>query len=224
MTDLNRLGQSAAQRLSQHRLASRIAMLGGISLTAALGTAFSQSASAHELDPPRVPPTLVVETGNKVAFIGHGVGTQNYVCLPSGTGFAYALFTPQATLFDRADREIITHFFSPNPDEQGAIRATWQNSRDASTVWAQAFVPPSFDPNFVARNSVPWLVLKVVGKKEGPRGGDALTDTTFIQRINTQGGVAPATGCASPADVGNKQFVQYTADYVFFVADYDNRH
>jgi hypothetical protein len=27
------------------------------------------------------------------------IGTQNYICLPSGAGFARTLFGPQATLF-----------------------------------------------------------------------------------------------------------------------------
>ena len=49
-------------------------------------------------------------------------------------------------------------------------------------------------------------------------------EESFIQRINTSGGSAPATGCASLADVGNKQFVHYTADYVFFTSDHDRRY
>jgi hypothetical protein len=40
--------------------------------------------------------------------------------------------------------------------------------------------------------------------------------TTFIQRVNTVGGLAPSTGCANAADVGKKAFVPYTADYFFF--------
>jgi hypothetical protein len=36
---------------------------------------------------------------------------------PQATGVAYVLFTPQATLFDDDDKEVITHFFSPNPFE-----------------------------------------------------------------------------------------------------------
>jgi hypothetical protein len=30
------------------------------------------------------------------------------------------------------------------------------------------------------------------------------------------GGVKPATTCASPSDTGNKNFVPYTADYLFY--------
>jgi Protein of unknown function (DUF3455) len=43
-----------------------------------------------------------------------------------------------------------------------------------------------------------------------------LTEITFIQRVNTSGGVAPSTGCAESADVGSKAFVPYTADYFFY--------
>jgi len=52
----------------------------------------------------------------------------------------------------------------------------------------------------------------------GPTGGDTLTKTTFIQRLNTAGGVAPSTGCRSSSDVGTLAFVPYTADYFFYKA------
>jgi hypothetical protein len=165
---------------------------------------------------PPVPTAVQVEAGNKLFLVGHGVGTQNYVCLPSGTGFKFVLFTPQATLFSEGE-QVTTHFFSPNPAEGGTTRATWQASRDTSTVWGQ--VKPgnaSSDPAFVAPGAIPWLLVTQVGSQGGPDGGDTLTGTTFIQRLNTAGGVAPATGCSSPADVGRQAFVPYTADYFFY--------
>ena len=58
--------------------------------------------------------------------------------------------------------------------------------------------------------------MKDTGTQEGPTGGRRLTRTTFIHRVNTAGGVAPATGCAQPADVGQRRFVPYTADYFFY--------
>ena len=58
--------------------------------------------------------------------------------------------------------------------------------------------------------------LTVVGTQDGPTGGRGLSATTFIQRINTAGGVPPTTGCASAGDVGNEAFMPYTADYVFY--------
>ena len=53
----------------------------------------------------------------------------------------------------------------------------------------------STDPDFVKPGAIAWLLLTVVGAKDGPTGGDTLTETTFVQRLNTSGGVAPSTGC-----------------------------
>ncbi|MEZ4736984.1 MAG: DUF3455 domain-containing protein [Caldilineaceae bacterium] len=58
--------------------------------------------------------------------------------------------------------------------------------------------------------------MTVVGAQEGNKGGDKPEETTFIQRVNTAGGVAPATGCAAVNDVGNRAFVPYTTDYYFY--------
>ncbi|HEX8781587.1 MAG TPA: DUF3455 domain-containing protein, partial [Nocardioides sp.] len=171
--------------------------------------------------PPPVPYDLVMEPGHRAFLVGHAVGTQNYVCLPSASGFAWALFTPEATLFSDDDKQVTTHFFAPNAAEDGAIRATWLHSRDTSTVQAKLFAASS-DADFVAEGAVPWLLLEVVeGAQVGPTGGDTLTHTTFIQRLNTSGGVAPKTGCSGPTDVGAKAFVPYTADYFFFKLDDD---
>jgi hypothetical protein len=95
-------------------------------------------------------------------------------------------------------------------------RATWQHSRDTSTVWAMAIA--SSDPNFVEPGAIPWLLLQVVGTEPGPTGGERLTRTTFIQRLDTSGGIAPLTGCAGSGDVGNRTLVPYTADYFFYKA------
>jgi hypothetical protein len=46
-----------------------------------------------------------------------------------------------------------------------------------------------------------------------------LTATTFIQRLNTSGGLAPSMGCTSTADLGNQAFVPYSADYFSFKKD-----
>ena len=62
----------------------------------------------------------------------------------------------------------------------------------------------------------------MVGAQDGPTGGDTLTATKFIQRLNTSGGIAPSTGCTSSANVGNQAFVPYTADYFFYVDAHDN--
>ncbi|HEY6888111.1 MAG TPA: DUF3455 domain-containing protein [Solirubrobacter sp.] len=184
---------------------------GGLALTAPL-------ARGDDVTAPAVPPDLRVNPGATPFLEGHAVGTQNYVCEPSATGFAWSLFTPEATLFTDEDSQLITHFFSPNPEERGTVRAAWQHSRDSSTVWARLSDPAhsSTDPNFVAKGAVPWLLLDASGVRPGPTGGSKLTRTTFVQRVNTAGGVAPATGCDAPSDVGARAFVPYTADYYFF--------
>lgn len=190
-------------------------------LTLALTVSLAPTASAQRDKPPGVPGEIAVPAGNEMFLEGHAVGTQNYVCqpaVPPATGFAYVLFTPQATLFDGRGKQNMTHFFSPNKDEHGVVRATWQHSRDTSTVWGLV-VQPSTDGNFVEAGAIPWLLIAKAGDEEGPTGGDTLTDTTYIQRINTHGGSAPATGCAKAADVGTKVFIPYTADYVFFMKE-----
>ena len=46
--------------------------------------------------------------------------------------------------------------------------------------------------------------------------GGKLTATTYIQRVNTAGGIAPVTGCKSAKDTGKKALVHYKTDYVFY--------
>jgi hypothetical protein len=170
--------------------------------------------NGDHVTPPPVPSNLQVPAGNKAFLEGHAIGTQDYICLPSGSGSAWTFFGPQATLFNDDARQVITHFLSPNPSEGGAPSATWQHSRDTSTVWGTA-IASSSDPGFVAAGAIPWLLLQVAGARDGPTGGHKLTATTFIQRLNTSGGVAPSTGCTSATDVGKKALVPYRADYFF---------
>jgi hypothetical protein len=185
---------------------------------------------------PAVPTNLEVPVGNQVYLEGHAVGTQDYICLPCpnaitpaatcpASGFAWAFYAPQATLFDidvGHDKQIITHFLSPNPDEGGTPRPTWQHSRDTSTVWVNSTVPPaqsSTDQAFVVAGAIPWLRLPVAGTQVGPTGSDTLTKTTYIQRLDTSGGVAPeASTCATAADSGKKALVPYSANYFFYKA------
>lgn len=173
-----------------------------------------QPAYAEHVTPPAVPDDLKVPNGNTAYLVGHATGTQDYICLPSGWTF----FGPQATLFKDDEKQIITHFLSANPFESNTPRATWQDSKDTSTVWGFT-VASSSDPTFVASGAIPWLLLHVVGAQSKPTGGDNLTATTYIQRLNTSGGVAPSIGCALPTDVGKQALVPYTANYFFFMAD-----
>jgi hypothetical protein len=183
-------------------------------LVAAFTLSQPQSISADEsLVPLDVPDELEVPPGNKAFLKGHAMGTQNYICLPSTaspSGIAWTLFGPQATLFNIFDQQIITHFLSPNPDEGDMSRPTWQHSRDTSAVWAMA------KEQFPVPGTIPWLLLRIVGAEPGPTGGNRLTKTTFIQRLNTSGGVAPVDRCSGSTDIGNTALVPYEADYIFY--------
>lgn len=183
---------------------------------------------------PDLPDNLQVPEGNKVYLGGHALGTQNYICMPCpnaltpaekcpASGFAWGFFGPEATLFDihdGDDHQIITHHNSPNPEEGGKERPSWQHSHDSSIVWGNNTLPPgksSTDSAFVADGAIPWLLLPMAGTQVGPTGGAKLTKTTFIHRVNTAGGVAPpAETCAAPADAGKKALVPYSADYFFY--------
>jgi hypothetical protein len=46
-------------------------------------------------------------------------------------------------------------------------------------------------------------------------GPGLFADTTWIQRLETRGGVAPASGC-DDAHVGAQTLSQYSADYFFY--------
>jgi len=206
-------------------------------VAAAFTVSLPQAAHAHEIAPPPVPTDIQVKAGQEAFLVGHAVGTQNYICLPCGVGtqnptcppsspgFAWILFTPQATLYNDSAKQIATHFFSPNPFENGTpVRAAWQHSRDTSIVWGQV-TGSSSDANFVKKGAIPWLRVERVGSQDGPTGGDTLTATKSIQRVNTDGGSAPSNGCAALGDVDKKAFVPYRADYFFyFNPDEDDRH
>ena len=125
-------------------------VLAGVAATSAFTVSSPQAATAGGITPPPLPAGIApVPAGNKLFLGTHAVGTQNYVCRPSGAGVAYVLFTPQATLFGEDGGQVITHYFSPNPFEpntdpkvvaDGTIRATWQY-RDTSSVWAKVHQP-----------------------------------------------------------------------------------
>ena len=170
---------------------------------------------------PDMPANLEVPEGNEVFVHGRAIGTQNYVCLSAPTGYRWQFLGPQATLFvpfaNDLQQQIGTHFLSPNPVENGLARATWMGSFDSSQVWARA-IANSTDPSYVEPNSIPWLLLQTVGTGAGPTDGALLANTTYIQRLNTAGGIAPSTGCSQPGEIGSLALVPYTTDYFFYRA------
>jgi uncharacterized protein DUF3455 len=198
----------------------------------ALGTV--TNATAQAVTPPPTPTDITTPDGNSAFLVGHAKGTQGYVCLPTSTGASWTVNAarPEATLFVKLfgqDVQIITHFLSPdtnpnanapNPIPFGS--ATWQSSFDTSKVWAKAVgsIPAGSDPASCPNSgAIPCLLLQSIGNDQGPTGGKILANTTFVQRLNTKGGSAPATGCAVASDVGKQALVPYTADYFFYHAD-----
>jgi hypothetical protein len=163
-----------------------------------------------------------VPDGNILVLIGHATGSQNYVCTPVAGAPTWMFVGPQATLLVdlpwplQQQRQIATHFFSANPEERGITRPTWQSSLDSSRVWGNA-VASSTDPNYVKPGAIPWLLVKTVGTKYGQNLGTMLSLTTYIQRINTAGGMAPTSAC-DDASYGQLVLVPYTADYYFYRA------
>jgi hypothetical protein len=204
-------------------------------LFAAIAITFAISVgpdAAAQVTPPPTPAQITPEAGNTAYLVGHAIGTQGYTCLPTptgGTAWNVNPARPQATLFTDffgQDFQIITHFtsidtnpngFAPNPVSLGG-NATWQSSLDTSKVWAVAVgsIPAGSDPQSCPnKGAIPCLLLQSIGNQKGPTGGSLLAKATFVQRLNTQGGAAPTTGCS----VGQTQLVPYSADYFFYKAD-----
>jgi uncharacterized protein DUF3455 len=202
------------------RLITASAIVVALQTTIAMGQPISRSL----VQVPPTPAEIQVPSGNTAFLKGHAMGTQNYICQVSESGFFWKFIGPQATLFVTLQwggteilQQITTHFLSPNPVESGVARATWQSSIDTSAAWAKA-IASSTDARYVAPGAIPWLLLQVVGTRLGPSGGSLLTPTTYIQRLNTSGGVMPATGCSDASQVGSTVFVPYSADYYFYTA------
>jgi Protein of unknown function (DUF3455) len=189
------------------------------------------SCAVAKKKPPVTPAAITPPPGNTVFLVGHAVGTQGYVCLPTSTGASWTVngSRPEATLFAGSsgkDKQIGAHFLSPdtNPNEFAPKplpvgSPTWQSSFDSSKVWAQKqqAIPAGSDRTSCSNSgAIDCLLLQVIGSEPGPAGGKSLTKTTFIQRLNTKEGSAPADGCSTSADVGKQTLVPYSADYYFF--------
>jgi uncharacterized protein DUF3455 len=202
-------------------------------LGAAVSAMASSSASAQT---PLTPAAITPPRGNVLFLEAHAKGTQNYICEPStnNSGNSWVFFSPQATLsldFLGSEQQVITHFLSliPNPNsepasgctlstETGGISCpTWQSSQDSSRVWGGKVgsINAGTDASCSNAGSIPCLLLKAVATDSEQDRFGILSQTTFIQRLNTNGGSAPATGC----NVGDQALVPYSADYFFYKKD-----
>lgn len=149
---------------------------------------------------PEVPEGIQVPSGNKVFLVGHAVGVQIYSCNPTSGGYAWALVAPRADLYGDNGKLIATHFGGP----------TWQ-ATDGSLVAAARDAPPVT----MDATAIPWLRLKMTSTSAGG-DGDRLAHTTYIQRVATTGGLAPAAATCNAPSAGTVQEIPYTADYYFW--------
>jgi hypothetical protein len=144
----------------------------------------------------QVPPELQPPAGEQTFLTVHAKGDQVYTCKSDNGQYSWVLKAPDADLFDADGNLFGKHFAGPS----------WMAS-DTSRVNGKAVANvPSPD-----RDSIPWLLVHVVSHE----GTGVLSRATSIQRLNTKGGKAPASGC--DAGHANQEFRSpYTADYVFF--------
>jgi hypothetical protein len=147
---------------------------------------------------PEVPAALAVPDGNKVAFHAYAEGVQIYVATPSTSdpaSFVWTFRAPEAVLFDNDGGMVGIHYAGP----------TWESESGSIVVGARVAGAT------VDATAIPWLLLRAAST-EAP---GIFEGTTFVQRVNTTGGLAPAT---PPTQDGQEARVPYTADYYFFRA------
>jgi len=140
------------------------------------------------LDPP-------AEATLEAAFPARGV--QIYVCAAPAAGGApvWTLKAPHAILFEGFETAVI-HFAGPS----------WQALDGSLVTGTRVGSVPSPDPA-----SIPWLLLQAATNV----GPGLFADTTWIQRLETSGGVAPTSGC-DDAHLGAQTLSPYRADYFFY--------
>jgi len=137
---------------------------------------------------------LQVPEGSNISFHVFGVGFQVY----RWDGTQWKFSNPEANLFADAGQNALvgTHFSAPGANPNWL---TTSGSRVIGTVVDKC------TPN---ANAIPWVKLSAENSGTG-----VFNQTTFIQRLNTVGGLAPTT----PGTVVGQEFKSpYTADYYFY--------
>lgn len=115
---------------------------------------------------------------------------QIYEC--RGTPAQWVFVAPEAKLFDAQGRSIGSH-------GAGLHWLADDGSRLVGSLEARADAPTA--------GAIPWLLLTTAANAAHGRFGGV----SHIQRINTVGGMAPASGCDATT-VGSRVRIPYTAD------------
>lgn len=170
-----------------------------ISLFAASWVKCTQAPSA--ISPPAVPDRLKVPDGQVVLLRALGEGVQIYPCeaTPADPSkFEWTFIAPEAVLMNDKGRKIGRRYAGP----------TWEandGSKVVGEVQQRADAPDA--------SAVPWLLLEAKSNE----GTGAFKNVTYIQRVDTEGGKAPAEGC-NKGRMNASVRVDYEADYYFYVA------
>jgi hypothetical protein len=170
-------------------------------VTAAVALAAAAGAGAAQADEPGIPTDIQVPGGNKLYLEAHATGVQIYQCLTTAGGYAWSAATPRADLYGDNGKLIATHYAGP----------TWE-ARDGSSVVGRREAGVTVDPT-----AIPWLRLSAASTSAGPDGA-RFARTTYIQRVDTAGGLAPAAADCNAATAGTRHEIPYTADYRFWKA------
>jgi hypothetical protein len=154
---------------------------------------------ATKLAPPTVPETIKTGEGDVLTAKLSAKGTQNYECQAGEkASFAWKLVGPEADLTDDTGKSVGHHYTGP----------TWESidgSKVVGEVKARADAPGG--------KGVPWLLLK----PKSVSGAGVFGKVTAVQRVDTEGGLAPAAGCDAQ-HTGAKQNIPYRATYYFYSA------
>jgi hypothetical protein len=125
-------------------------------------------------------------------------GVQIYICESKEGAFGWSFKGPEANLFDKQGRQVGTHFAGP----------TWKID-DGSEVVGEV-VEKADAPEL---HAIQWLLLHA----KSHQGSGVLSPVTYIRRAETQGGLAPSTGCDA-SHLSQQARMRYSATYQFFSA------
>jgi hypothetical protein len=157
------------------------------------------STSSVQADPTATPVNLMVPAQNVLLFKTSATGTQIYVCkakADDSSAFEWAFKAPDAELWNDLGEKVGTHYAGP----------VWEGN-DGSKVTAEVVERA----NAPETGAIPWLLLKA----KSHDGAGVFSSITYVQRLETVGGVAPTETCNQPA-VGTERAVEYSATYAFF--------
>lgn len=174
----------------------KIIGLAALFTVAAMVLASATTALADEIASPNLPAgceQIAVESGNEVAFRTYAIGVQIW----KWNGASWIFVAPEASLFADAGfhGKVGTHYAGP----------TWESNSGSKVVAARV------DGCTPDASDIPWLLLRKV-TTDGP---GIFNDVTFIQRVNTSGGIAPAVPGTSVNEIKR---VPYTTEYYFYKA------